>query len=288
MPDSLPPTAPLRLTIVGSGWLGLPLARHLAEQGHQVTSTCRNAARQGQLQQLGLSAVCYDSRDPATVQALPPCDLLISTLPPRPRECNYGEQLNNLHNLAKQQQIPRLLLVSSTSVYGNATGKIDEQHTPEPATESGKALWQTEQALLADANIDASIIRFAGLYGPGRHPGRFLADKRDVANPEAPVNLIHLDDCIGLIYAIIDQDYWGHAINGSAPGHPTRREFYVPAATQLQRQPPQFVAGGAQEKQIDSAVIGNELSYQFMYPSPLAWLESDEAREEAQQLIAPG
>ena len=289
MSDPLLRNEPLRITIIGSGWLGLPLAQHLAGQGHQVTSTCRSPERRGQLAEEGLNAVCYDSRHAAAAAELPSCDLLISTLPPRPRECSYQEQLDNLRNLAKTQQIPQQLLVSSTSVYGNATGAINESDTPAPVTDTGKALWQTEQALLADRDIDASIIRFAGLYGPGRHPGRFLADKVDVANPEAPVNLIHLDDCIGLVSAIIEQEFWGHAINGSAPAHPTRRQFYIPAATQLQRRPPQFVAGGGErEKQIDSAIIGGELAYEFKYPDPRQWLDSEEAHEEAQRLIATG
>lgn len=259
-----------RITIIGSGWLGLPLAQHLKKTGYQLTITCRTRPKQQSLIQQGFETLLFDSQYISDTFRLSDCDCLLITLPPRLKECDYAEQLQTLLTLAEQSQIPRVLFISSSSVYGDNQGDVDETQQPSPNSPAAKIMWEFEQKLLSHHSINASVLRLSGLFGPGRHPGRFLAGKTDVAQPDAPVNLIHQHDCIGIISAILEQGAWGQAINGCAPHHPSRRHFYTEAARQLELTPPQFVeSGGEQGKIINSRVVGHSLAYQFRFPDPL-------------------
>ena len=121
--------------------------------------------------------------------------------------------------------------MSSTSVYGDSFPivEITEETKPNPDTESGKQLAITERHLQSNPHFKTTIIRFGGLLGDDRHPITFLAGKTNVENPDAPVNLIQREDCIGIIEKILNQveyDIWGETFNAVAPQHPTRKAYY--------------------------------------------------------------
>ena len=111
---------------------------------------------------------------------------------------------------------------------------------PQPETASGKAVLLAEQLLREALGERLTIIRFSGLMGPDRFPGRFLAGKKEVPNGKAPVNMIYQTDCIQLIAEVINQDCWGEIFNGCADDHPTREDFYTKAALKLGLEPPTF------------------------------------------------
>ena len=67
--------------------------------------------------------------------------------------------------------------------------------------------------LVAVSDLQHSILRFGGLAGGDRKAGRFLAGRKDVKNGAAPVNMIHRDDCIGIIHRIIENPLWGRVWN---------------------------------------------------------------------------
>ena len=54
--------------------------------------------------------------------------------------------------------------------------------------------------------FNTTVIRFGGLIGYDRMPGKFLTGKKDLPNGDAPVNLIHRDDCVQIIYQIIKNE----------------------------------------------------------------------------------
>lgn len=103
---------------------------------------------------------------------------------------------------------PRLVLwVSSTRVYGQSGEEfIDEQTPPVPGGFQGEALLKAEEIIRA-AVPAACIVRFAGIYGPGRD--RLLSQVRAgrCAPPQPPQysNRIHVDDCIGFLLHLIER-----------------------------------------------------------------------------------
>ena len=116
--------------------------------------------------------------------------------------------------------IKRLLYVSSTSVYGGA-GAMAEDQPARPDTARGEQMLAAEQAVLHCGIGDITLLRPAGLYGPGRYPGRFLAGKTCAQGGQG-VNLVHREDVIGIVAQILRQQAWGQLFNVCAPLHPSR------------------------------------------------------------------
>ena len=69
-----------------------------------------------------------------------------------------------------------IVFVSSTSVYGDVTGEVNEVTEPQPSTLSAKQLLESEQ-LIKNTTENYTIIRFAGLIGNGRHLLIILKEK---------------------------------------------------------------------------------------------------------------
>jgi nucleoside-diphosphate-sugar epimerase len=118
---------------------------------------------------------------------------------------------------------------------------VTESTKPNPETENGKQLLATEILLQSNENFKTTVVRFGGLIGDDRHPINFLAGRKNIENPEAPINLIHQEDCIGIIEAIVKQECWNETFNAVAPFHPSRKEYYTQKAMELGLLLPEFV-----------------------------------------------
>ncbi|MGB1299310.1 MAG: NAD-dependent epimerase/dehydratase family protein [Psychrobium sp.] len=259
------------ILIIGSGWLGLPLAKSLIQQGHQVTTTTTN------LDKVSTSDVpmqLLNTDDNNSLAAVNnDFDVMIITIPPnRKVPESYFPQLNILQQLAITKGISKVLFTSSTSVWGNYEGIVDEDTPRQPVTQSAQAMVKFETALHQEEAFNATTIHLAGLIGNDRNPGRFLAGKTDVANASAPVNLVAKEDVIGMICQIIRLDYWQQSLIACAPTHPTRQEFYTTAAQTLGLTPPQFSNQEQAAKTINGQQSADRLQYQYQYPDLLKWL----------------
>jgi nucleoside-diphosphate-sugar epimerase len=113
------------------------------------------------------------------------------------------------------------------------------------------------------------------LLGKDRNPGKFLAGKKDIQGGNHPVNVIHQQDCIGIIKSIIELQAWGEVFNACADDHPTRKEFYTQAAERMNLEIPQF--SGIDEnksKVVNCDKLKAGLKYEFIFPDPMKMLES--------------
>lgn len=160
--------------------------------------------------------------------------------------------------------IKQVLFISSSSVYQNTNDWVRE----EPQFENEDSiLWQIESLFRQSSQFTTSIIRFSGLIGPERHPGRFFRNGKQVQQADAPVNLIHLDDCIGIIEQLLKQQVWGEILNGCADTHPSKKQFYRHAAEQLNQAVPDFNQDNTPSyKIVSNDKVKTLLSYQFQYP----------------------
>jgi nucleoside-diphosphate-sugar epimerase len=161
-----------------------------------------------------------------------------------------------------------VLFVSSTSVYAEDNATITEDSPVNPETESGKQLVAAERLLQSNSNFKTTIVRFGGLIGEDRHPIPFLAGKRNLENPKAPINLIHQVDCIGIIHQIIEQAVWNETFNAVAPFHPNREDYYTQKAIDFGLELPQFnLENPTFGKTILSTKVETVLGYTFSKPN---------------------
>jgi nucleoside-diphosphate-sugar epimerase len=181
----------------------------------------------------------------------------------------------NLITEIEQSAVEKIIFVSSTSVYQNTNTLISESDGAETA---GSALLQIENLFRNNKHFQTTIVRLAGLIGPQRHPGRFFRNGKKVQQANAPVNLIHLDDCIMIIQEIIEQNVWGETFNACADSHPTKREFYSHARQLLSLPPPEFIETEKEEyKIINNMKLKQILNYSFKHPDVMKITFKDDA-----------
>ncbi|MEM7008109.1 MAG: SDR family oxidoreductase [Thermodesulfobacteriota bacterium] len=263
------------ISILGCGWLGLPLAEKLIQLGHSVKGSTRSSTDLPRLGQKGIIPFSINL-DPTIIaenaDSFFDTEILIINFPPQRREdiVKYHEmQAISLIESIKKSAIEKVIFVSSTSVYPDLNREVSEDDTHGPTKESGKALIKFESLLKECSEFKTTILRFAGLIGYNRNPGRFLAGKKEVVNADAPVNLIHRDDCVNIIVEIIDKDLWGETLNACSDVHPLRKDYYISAANKLGLAPPEFKnTEHLSFKIINSDKLKKLLNYQFIHPDP--------------------
>lgn len=186
----------------------------------------------------------------------------------------YVEQMKIIASHAVQGGVKRVVFASSSAVYplNNKTAREDDKI--EPADKRARALLDAEKIFLNESRFNAIVIRFAGLYGPDREIAGFLKTGR-VSSKEgnAPVNLIHLDDCLGIVTAALEKNISNEILNACGDAHPLRKDLYVHAAIAMGLKPPVF----AESENPRYKIIGNEkvkllMSYRFIHPGPWGWI----------------
>ncbi|MCW8327322.1 SDR family oxidoreductase [Photobacterium sp. SDRW27] len=232
----------MKVSICGCGWLGLPLAKQLVRNGDSVFGSRREPCEAAKLVDFGIHGVALtlplylpDNDDDMThlYSEFFDTDVLVINVPPGRGEGADERFIANVQSMsyaAQKYGCRRVIFISTTSVYGDVTGEVEEGTVPRPNTASGHAHWYIEQWLQEQWGADVVILRFAGLIGPGRHPVKFLSGRKGLINGSDPVNLIHLDDCIQAIGQITACWPSTNVLHLSAPSHPTRREYYTAMA----------------------------------------------------------
>ena len=223
--------------IVGCGYLGRRVARRLVERGERVAALTRSGAKAAELAALGIEPVIGDVLDRASLAGrLPDAERVVYAVAPDaasgvPMRAVAVEGLNNtLRGLG--ERTGRIVYASSTGVYGGADGGwVDEETPPDPRTASGLACLGGEGELVRHtegSGVLAFILRFAGLYGPGRIIGRAVLEKGSpiVGDPGKYLNLIHVDDAASAVLAALDRPGGGgtYVIADDRPAE--RREYY--------------------------------------------------------------
>lgn len=203
-----------KVLLVGCGDIGIPLGLQLKQQGFDVWGLRRSP----QGLPAALSPLAADVCNPASLAVLADhsFDYVVVTLTP----AGFSDEgyrrifVEGLGNVlaAVTGNVKRWFFVSSTSVYHQGEGQwVDEDSDTSPGTFSGKRLLEAEALLLAAAPTAATVVRFAGIYGPGRR--RLISQVQDLQGcaqtPELMTNRIHRDDCAGFLEHLLLLDYRG-------------------------------------------------------------------------------
>ena len=265
-----------QVSIIGCGWLGFPVAKQLVQKGFKVIGTTTTQSKIPLLVSEHINGHLFDvnahqyAGDLKTI--LHGSDCILLNFPPKRVNniaVDYPKCFKQFLPFIKPHQ--KVIFVSSTSVYQNTNDWVDEQMTCQPTKRSGIAILETEHILKQELHERLCILRLAGLIGANRMPGMFLAGKKDLPNANAPVNLIHQDDAIGLIIKIIEKDAFGTIFNGCSDQHPLRKDFYIKAAESCQVPTPSFLADpNPQFKIVNNNKSKKELQYPYQHPDPMS------------------
>lgn len=260
------------IAIAGMGWLGQPLAHRLGILGYKVKGSASSIEKASVLQQHGFNAFPLEISESGiqgeTKALLSDVDCLIIMIPPGLRRntgADYVLKMVNFLVEIRKYSVPKVILVSSTSVYADSQGKVTERDEPKPETIAGKQLRQVEELFINSKEFQTTVVRFGGLFGGSRQPARYLAGRKDLKDGNAPVNLIHREDCINIIVEVLKRDAFGKVFNAVNPYHPTKADFYIQKAIEMNLEPPTFSEIQTHEifKQVDSENLEKDLEYVF-------------------------
>ncbi|MGM0614481.1 MAG: NAD-dependent epimerase/dehydratase family protein [Pseudomonadota bacterium] len=279
--------------IIGCGDIGTALGRELIDEGHSVIGVRRNVkALEGSgIQPLALD---LDHLDEGDAKALPQTDYVIYTVSAdrfdeSAYQSAYPQGLKHVLSVLERQETPpkRIFFVSSTSVYGQQEGEtVNEQSPTDASGFSGVLMCQAEQALI-NHRLPGSVVRFSGIYGPGRDRLiRQVAEGRvAAATPVMYSNRIHRDDCAGILKHLMYCDQQGLALEdiylGSDCEPAALHDVMIWIAKQLKVEATETIQSPLRRrasKRCDNSRVVNS-GYTFRYPS---------FREGYQQVLTEG
>jgi nucleoside-diphosphate-sugar epimerase len=229
--------------IIGCGYLGRRAARLWQDQGKRVVALTRG--RGNELRGLGIEPIIGDVLDEKSLVSLPQTDtILYAVALDRTSGRSFREvYLEGLQNVVRRAPAcRRFIYVSSISVYGQSNGEeVDEMSAAEPKEENGRIIHEAEAQLRCGVP-GAIILRFAGIYGPGRIIRRAALERGEplLGDADKWLNLIHVDDGAQAILAAEERGRPGeiYLISDSRPVR--RREFYTFTAELLKAPTPVF------------------------------------------------
>lgn len=265
-----------KIGILGTGWLGLPLAKDLLKKGFSVRGSTTSEEKLPLLNTEGIEPylvkVASEGISGDIDSFLKETDVLIVDIPPGLRKdpnLDFSGAIGKLSEAIEKLGVKKVLFVSSISVYEETESfKIYTEDTqPNATSRSGQELASAERILLENATFETTVLRFGGLLGAGRHPVKYLAGRKNLTNPLGPVNLIHQQDCIGIIFKILEKDIFGEIFNAVYPLNPPKEEYYLKKAKELGLELPEFDhSKPSVGKIISASKVMRELGYEFVEP----------------------
>lgn len=259
----------MEISILGCGWLGMALGRKTAKKtGFKVKGSTTTPNKLEAIEKEGMQAFLVDL-DTNCPNRFFQSDVIIITVPPSIPV--FKDKIIKAIEQIKAAKVDKVIFISTTSVYPGNNREVKEADAEYlKSLHSGVTMLAIEDLFTAELSFKTTIIRFAGLYGPERHPGRFLAGKHNLKGANSPVNLIHQDDCIQIIIDMMEKGVWGETFNACADKHPTRKEFYSKAAASLGLQTPVFSDTPSTFKIVNSNKLKSLVGYKFIHPDPMS------------------
>lgn len=261
----------MKISILGCGWLGLPLGKYLVAQGHQVKGSTTSEAKFPSLQAVGISPFVLKFSpevESANLAAFLNSDILIICIPPRAGkfgEDYHVQQIQSLITSLSSSSIQSILYTSSTSVYPDLNRTITE----DDEVIASSALIKVEN-LLKGLDLATTILRCGGLMGQERIGAKYFAGKR-INTGQIPVNYIHQDDVIGIIAMILEKGFWNETFNAVSPEHPVREAVFLKNCEEYGFEKPIFeeATEAIPFKIISPQKLIQQTGYQFKYATPL-------------------
>ena len=273
--------------IIGCGYLGQRLGTMLHERGERVFGTVRSASRAADIADLGIEPFIADVLEPDSLRELPEAEAVFycvgfdraagSTM-----RTVYVDGLQNVIDKLPRS-VTRFVYASSSGVYGQTDGGwVDESSPTVPQHESGRVCLEAEDRVRAwassgDGCASAVVLRFAGLYGPGRMVRRSVLERGEPipGDPHKFLNLIHIDDAARAAAAALTaaQPEPLYLVCDDRPV--TRADYYSQMATLLGSAQPRFepprpgtpeAARDATNKRIDNRRLKRGLQLALIHP----------------------
>jgi nucleoside-diphosphate-sugar epimerase len=187
----------MRVAILGAGTVGLTVARLLIARGDQVLAVRRTP----QPPEPHLTWLTADLQHLMPSDVPGPLDAVVLCVAPSGSD-TYGSTYPPAVRTALALAAKHLVYTSSTGVYGGREGESMTETSPRRG--GPPELLEAEDLLLTSQHSGITVLRVAGLYGPGRDPrGRYRDAARLPNGGEHWVNLVHHHDVASAILQVL-------------------------------------------------------------------------------------
>ncbi|MBF0694030.1 MAG: NAD(P)H-binding protein [Flavobacterium sp.] len=257
----------MKISIIGCGWLGFPLATDFLNSGFSVNGSTTSEEKLDLLSQNGINPFLIDLNTSTDFRSfLDGADIILVNVPPKASATNqlgYVDKMRTILSNIHVSGLKNVIFISSISVYADENQVVTER-TPTSETTYARQLTEAENVFRADATLNTTILRLGGLIGGERHPIKSLSGRTNLQNPNAPVNLVQRDDCIKIIREIVSKKIWDETFNVVSPHHPSKVDYYSQKATDLNLALPQFdFSNPSIGKIVNSHKITDRLNFTF-------------------------
>lgn len=268
------------VSVLGCGWLGLPLAERLVADGYTVKGSTTTPEKLPILTAKGIQPyqIKLLPQPDGDLEGFLQADILLLDIPPKAGVQGltfHPAQIKAVADAVVNSPVRWVIYISSTSVYPELSRVVIEEDVTTP-DESADPAGSPAQLVAAEQitqqlalTRQTTVLRCAGLMGYDRIPGKYVAGKI-VDSGRVPVNYIHRDDAVGLIIAVLANQLAGK-YNIVAPEHPNREAVYRASCTQFGYALPVFIEPvmALPFKIVSGQKLTGQLDYLFQYPNPL-------------------
>lgn len=183
--------------VLGCGFTGSAVARRARDEGRTVLATVRSAERARALEEAGFSVLAAPSLDARIAAHVAPRTHVVVAFPP-----DGESDARVAPALASARAVT---YISSTGVYGERTGRIDDE-TPLPPRPSERA----QRILQAEAHyraVGATVLRCPGIYGAtrGLHHRVQRGEHTIPGDGSRTLSRIHVEDLASFVLAAADK-----------------------------------------------------------------------------------
>lgn len=276
----------MKTIIFGCGYLGTEVAKLLLTKGSAVHVFRRSSEALSRLEALGCHPIQGDMTNSQDFnQFTAAFDYVINVSASGGGDAEacrkvYHEGNKNILAWLKHFPCRKFVYTSSTSVYAQNDGSwVDETSPAEPKVETSCVLRETEKLLLAAApQIETTVLRLAGIYGPGRgfYLKKFLSGEPLASvDAERYSNVIHLEDAALAIVLSLEFGQPG-AIYNITDNEPAQfsemfqwfsEQTKTPIPKTTEQIPPSTRKRGSSNKRISNRKARTELNWNLKYPT---------------------
>ena len=249
----------MQISVIGCGWLGLPLAESLVQASHEVIGSTTSKDKLALLEQKGIKPVLFQLNPMPSGEAfnqLFTSELVIINIPPG-RKSNpphfYEEQIKYLKYQLEGSDVKKVIFISSTSYYPNLNSEVTSKTSFDLNNGSSEAIVKGEKQIEQVSQLLITL-RCGGLMGGERIPGKWFSGK-ETTGADTPVNYIHRDDIIRVISTLIENWPQGNRVyNLVSDDHPSRKQVHETMARKYGFEPPLWI----EPFQVASKVVASD------------------------------
>ena len=240
----------MKIAIIGCGWLGKRLAKHLSGRNHYVIATTTSPEKVAQLKEAAHEVHVLDFSKEFDAGFLQDADIAIFSMSISRDLWHKGFQKFNV-------TFKKKLFFSSTGIYPQLNGIFTEEHR-----ENLRGDLLASEQLVKTKYPETIILRLGGLMGDERSLKNFYAD-RQPPEPEKKVNYIHYGDISAMVELLLTADNQNKLYNIVAPEHPTVLEVL-----NGDKEAGKSSSNEDGDRIISSDLFIKEFNYKFIHPNP--------------------